>query len=167
VVIDGYVEKLADVTGRQFGEVYDRRAFPLNIQVLAERWRLEDEATNKGLHTITCGTVYETIIYAAAQGVPIVRGTDEQWILDETYIAQQMMGALGLLSELRFDYSALFYLPLGEESHDWPGVVDSKIHEVLEGQGKWAHVLSGSDKVKVHDAIEIITNLPASPASAQ
>jgi hypothetical protein len=173
-VIDGYVDSLAKQTGRTYGDVYDRRAFPLNIQVLAERWRLEDEATNLGFHTITCGSIYETIIYAAAQGVPIATASDEQWMLNETYIAQTMMSALALLSELRFDYSMMFYLPLSksddwlkESDRDWSTVVDAKLSEVLEGQGRWARILEGTDKVKLYDAIEIIRRLPASPLDTQ
>ena len=138
--------------------------------MVAERWRLEDEATNLGFHTITCGTIYETIVYAAAQGVPLVSASDEAWLLEETYIAQTMMSSLACLGSLRFGYSVMFYLPLhrhDDEVLDWSAVVDAKIGEVLDGQGRWAHILEGTNTQKVNRAIEIITDLPASPLSTQ
>jgi hypothetical protein len=165
VVVDGYVDKLAERTGRTFGEIYSRYAFPLNIQVAAERWTLEDEVTAKGMNTITCGTIYETFIYAAAQSMVIQHSPDEQWMLEETHVSQVMMSALATVSAIRFDYDLLLYLPLAEESHDWPGVVDAKLGEVLEGQNLVALVLNGTDKEKVIHATETIQTISKAAAA--
>ena len=157
-VIDGYVEKLSKRTGRTYGEVFNRYAFPLNIQVLAERWTLEDQATSQGHNTISCGSIYETIIYAAAQGIPIVQSPNEQWILEESQIARAMMSALSILASIRFDYDVLFFLPLDESNNDWAGVIDAKLDEVLDAQGLIALVLNGTHKERVQVALEAISD---------
>lgn len=139
--IDGYVERLQKRVGHPFGPIFDRRAYQWNLQVAAERWTLEDEAQQKGFNTITCGTIFETIIYAAAQSIPIARLTEDMMLV-ESAIAENMAAALSLLATLTCDYDALFYLPLkGESEYAWPGVIDAKLDEVLTGQYKEAIVL--------------------------
>lgn len=158
-VIDGYVDKLTTRTGHPFGAIFDRSAFRRNVQVIGERWTLEDAAQHKGLNTITCGSIFETIVYAAAQGMPIQRLGSEQLMLEEIEIAKQMMSTFGLLASMEFDYDALFYLERKSNTDTWDRVVDAKLPEVLDGQFKQALVLRGTDKEKVQTAYDIIDTI--------
>lgn len=159
VVVDGYVDNLRKRTDRQFGPVSDLED---NLMVLSERRIKEDEAVLKQLHTITCGTIYETVIYSAAQSMLIPGLADEGWMLEETQIAQITMQALGILERRTFDYDALFYLPLHkdpEAEFTWDDVVDAKLGEVLEGFNRLAIVLDGTDRQKVDRATEVIRTI--------
>lgn len=165
-VIDGYVDKLSARTGRTFGEVYDRSAFPLSLQVIAERWTLEDAETTLGRNTITCGTVYESLIFSAAQSMPIAHMSDEQLMMEESYIAKLMIESIRTVAAIRFDYDLLFYLPLDQDKKDkdWATVVDDKLSEVLAGQGLTAIVLDGTIKEKVTRGTELIREVQSALA---
>lgn len=152
-VIDGYVDRLRNRTGWVFGTQSHLRN---TIQILGERWTLEDEAFHKGLSSITCGGIYETMIYSAAQVIATSSLGDEDLLVAEYAIAQMTMQLLGALENHTFDYDAMFYLPLTEPADSWEGVVDAKILEVLEGFFRYAVTLEGTDRQKVDRATEII-----------
>lgn len=157
ITIDGYVDRLAQRTGRVYGE---HAGFPHNIQVMAERWTLEAEASNKGLNTITCGTIYETIIYAAR----IVAGwtpSTENELMSQGMYADVCMRFLGAMEDTTFNYDVMFYLPWTQErvdsaDRDWNMVVNSKIPEVLDAEFKAAITLTGTPRQKVTNALEKI-----------
>lgn len=133
--IDGYVDNLSKKTGREYGTKGD---IPHNIQIMAERWTREAAALNTGSdHIITCGSIYETIIYTAlARLRPPV---DEQELLNWTYEARTSMQFLNLMEQMTFNYDVLLYLPLGDSAKNtWHEVIDTKIPEVLEGCFRYA-----------------------------
>lgn len=163
-IVDEYPEKLHLRAGVPYGPIFDRSAFRSNLQIAAERWTLEDTYQLRGVNTITCGTIFETIIYAAAQGIATARVTDEQTLLEEVEIAKIMMGSLGVLANLTFDYDCLLYLP-SDNPTEWDMVVDAKLPEVLEGQFKQALVLRGTIKEKFTEAYDIINQIASALAS--
>lgn len=159
-VVDGYVDKLKKQTGLDFGA---QTNFVQEIEVLGARWAAEDEAYKNDANSITCGTIYETIIYASNQS-KLYAPTEDELIKEQIYI-QTMMHAFGALEQMTFDYHALIYLPReGKFDRDWSEVVDAKIPEVLEGFGKHPATLRGTHKQKVDRAIEYLSPLfPATP----
>lgn len=170
-VIDGYVDRWTKRTGNPGGPIFDHYAYKVNLQILAERWTLEEEAAEKGYSTITCGTIFETLIYAAAQSIGIPHMTEDM-MLAETHVAQTMMSNLGLLATLFYDYDCLFYLPLTNEAvkadpFGWGQVVDAKLDEVLTGQNKEAIVLDGTVKHRIQTATRTIESIQATRQDLQ
>lgn len=164
--IDGYVPKLAKRVGHPFGPIFNRLAFPCQVQVVAERWTLEDEALRRGYNTITCGTIYESVIYASAQAIPIPYLGDERMIVEESLIATRMVESLSMLSDIRFDYDCMFYLPAAKVEPDtWDAVVDAKVLDVLEGKNLQAMELRDTPKKNFEHAIFAITAIADTIAS--
>lgn len=133
-LIDGYVDGLAAKTGREYGVKGD---IPHNIQIMAERWTREAQALHAGHSTITCGSIYETIIYTALTRLrPPV---DEQELLDWTHEARTTMQFLNLMEQMTFNYDVLLYLPVGDDAKNtWHEVIDAKLPEVLSGCFRYA-----------------------------
>lgn len=156
---DCYVDALTHETGHTFGGDLTYDAYRHNLQVLAQRWVIEDKWTHRGFHTITCGTIFESMIYSAAYSTRLHTITDEQLLMEESYSAQVFMSMLGVMAARTFDYDALFYLPLEGDSTPWGRVVDDKLPEVLEGQMKYAVVLTGTHKQKVDFATDVIARI--------
>src|ERR1035437_4633844 len=103
-VIDGYVEHLAHRTGCLYGHNGD---YSHNLQVMAERWTLEAEALNKGYSTITCGSIYETILYSSLKEfMPI---TEQEIVMGRDYM-QTTMRFFGWMENQTYNYNELFYL---------------------------------------------------------
>ena len=158
-LIDGYVETLAEKTGKPYGGASD---WSDNLEVIATRWILEAEAASVDRHTITCGSIYESLIYSSARGT--FNPANERQMLVERQLNMLMMQALGALETMTFDYHALFWLPWSDDhpeewDHTWGGVVNAKLPEVLEGFGKYAVPLVGTDREKVDRAEDIITRI--------
>lgn len=159
-IVDNYVDKLSKLTGGVYGS---STSFPAEIEVLGARWAAEDHAANKHEHVITCGTIYESIIYASSI---------QPWALnehtlmgDQVYIAT-VMGALGALATKTVDYTCLFYLPWEGRDHDhsWHAVVNAKLPEVLQGFGVPYVTLTGTHKEKVERVTGIISQILAALA---
>src|ERR1700733_12132818 len=73
-VVDNYIDTLVRRTGQPFGVNVNYYG---HLAAITARMVAEWEAENKGLNTITCGSIFESIIYAATmQFMP----------LDETYM---------------------------------------------------------------------------------
>lgn len=129
-IIDGYVDDLAKRTDRAYGHL---ATYPLNFQVMFERWTRELEAEKEGRDSITCGTLYETMIYSAFHTMKV------QDDIEERLQARAAMTAIGMFETLITNYDFLVYLPsrgIDSISHTYGDVVDRKIPEVLESYFK-------------------------------
>lgn len=156
VVIDGYVNRLAYRTGREYGIAAD---YEHNLQIIGERWTLEAEALNKGHSTITCGTIYETIWYASL--IALEPQPTESMTLAAYEAASGFMKVFAMLERGTFNYDAMFRLPWPEDvdesmQHTWDEVLNLKIPEILDGFVRHAVPLTGTHKQKVTYALEVI-----------
>lgn len=154
-VIDSYVDKLIEQTGYAFGYF---ATYPQNFQVIFQRWTLEQIAQTKGLNTITCGTLYESIMYCAIKADVESRNQED---LEAQIFARTAMNALGMIETQISDYDILFHLPydgkkLLEKGKSYDTLVDRKTPEILAGYYKSAVVLSGTEKENVKYATQII-----------
>lgn len=154
-VVDGYVDKLQKQTGLAYS---NETSFAEEIQVLGARWAAEDAARSKYPNTITCGTIYESLIYASSI---LPWAVNEQTMLEDQVYIQTMMGAFGAMAMKTFDYHGLFYLPWedGHDEHSWGAVVNKQIPQVLNGLGLAYVTLTGTNKQKVERVTELITPL--------
>ena len=156
-LIDGYVEKFCTRTGQTAGV---QATYLSNVQLITERVNLEQEAQLKEVNTVTCGSIYESLIYTGVLGT--VMPANEQDRIDIYSISQAFMTTLGYLERLTFDYDVLFFLPLPPElaeAHTWEAVVNAKIPEVLEGLFKAAILLDGTPRQNVDYAEQIVRNI--------
>jgi hypothetical protein len=157
-LIDGYVEKLIKRTGLAYSHF---ATYPMNFQVLFERWTQELDAANTGYDTITCGSIYETTVYCALHNIRdtgIIPNAQDTLAYIE---GKAMMDAISFFHFGTVDYDHIFRLPYTEEklaakSDDWDVVIDQKLPEVLEGSFQFATVLEGTLKEKADIAINII-----------
>jgi energy-coupling factor transporter ATP-binding protein EcfA2 len=157
-IVDGYVDKLTKLTTQKYGA---NTSFVQEIQVLGARWAAEDAAIAQHTCVITCGTIYESIIYASSVQ-PWAH--NEQTLLEDHVYIQTVMSALGAMATKTFDYHALFYLPWESEGeHSWESVVNAKIPEVLNGLGLAYVTLTGTNKQKVERVTEFIAPLIVAP----
>lgn len=153
-LIDDYVKDLSKRTGRRYGSEGD---IPHNAQVMTERWTREAEALHQGFHTVTCGSIYETILYTAF--TRLTPPTDEQEMMAWSQEAQVAMQFLNLMEQMTFNYDVLLYLPLGDHNHTmgWSRVIDAKLPEVLEGCFRYAVPLNESTlRQKVTHGLKVI-----------
>lgn len=156
-VVDKYVEKLTAKTGRPFGVEAD---YTEHFAVVTARWVAEWEAESKGRNVITCGSIYESLIYAATLSfVP----QSEADLLDFQLYSQASMNALGVFEFVTFEYDAMFYLPWQDPDeatvHSWDGVINAKIPEVLTGHGKYAVTLNGTDQERAAEAFNFVSRI--------
>ena len=152
-VVDEYVQFLVEKTGRSYGEAAD---IPHNAQIMAERWTREATAIHQGYSTITCGTIYETIVYNA---LTRLYPPEEETLRFSFYTEARIgMEFFSLMERMTFNYDALFFLPLNidDGEHSWPAVVNAKIPEVLEITGRYAVPLSGELRPDLKHALEIV-----------
>lgn len=154
-VVDGYVERLEKRRGRRFESPI---SFKEAFQIIGERWTAEEQAASNGASTITCGTLYETIIYAAFQTLNVRAG--EQNLINDQIFYKGMMEALGLCEMYYYDYDAIFWLPYSaktaiDKEHTWDLVINEKIPELLTGFYKNVIELTGTDKEKTSRVIEV------------
>jgi hypothetical protein len=170
-VIDGYVDRLAERTGCEYGRDAD---YTHNAQVMCERWTLEAEALHQGFSTITCGSIYETILWSAL--LNSLDPPDEQQLIAAIDYARMCMTFFGAMEKVTFNYNCLFYVPWDAERkyHTWDAVINAKLPEVLEGQFRYAVRLTGTTRQKVANALETIriyrdtfTELPDAPEDEQ
>jgi deoxyadenosine/deoxycytidine kinase len=154
-VIDDYVPKLEKQTGYAYSYF---ATYAQNYQILFHRWTLEQAAEAKGHNIITCGTMYETICYAAIKANEASMNQDD---MDEFVRARTAMTALGMLETVIFDYDILLYLPydgktLLDKGRSYDTVIDRKVPEILEGHFKSALPLRGTDRENVKYATEVV-----------
>lgn len=165
VVIDSYVDALEVRTGREYDMAAD---IPHNVQIMAERWTKEAEALHRGDSTITCGSIYETIVYTAL--TRLTPPADEGELMQFMHEAQTAMQFLGLMEEMTFNYDALFLLGQAKPNdHTWYNVINTKLPEVLEGAFRYAVPLhEETTRQKVKHALAVIRFIrdPAEPAEA-
>lgn len=153
IVIDSYAEKVMAKTGRIIGP---EASYSTNIMIMTQRWLEEEQAARRGWHTITCGSLYETIVYAAILNTGPMLPNEHQEIGTQL-LAQTLMNAFGALETLTFDYDAMFYLPYRDtkSEHNWNNVVNAKIPEILEGFFKYVITLTGTDRQRVDRVTEV------------
>jgi hypothetical protein len=161
-VIDGYVERLAKRTGLFQEEL---ATIPQNLAVITERWVLEAEAQNKHINTITCGSLYETIIYSSFTTLFTPMG--EGSLVYDQLFNQVMMHALGALEGSTYDYDAIFWVPWTQEHFEsdqdsWNAVLNAKLPEALDGFNKVAIPLLGTDKERADRVVEVLRIIAAS-----
>jgi hypothetical protein len=156
-LVDGYVDELTRRTGVTYG--FDKTSTAHNIQVASTRWTKEAQDIHKGFNVITCGTIYETMLYEAFRWVqPPV---EEQAYLTWLEEGQTVMQFLQLIDQATFNYDLLFYLPLDrdEPGRTWAEVLDIKIPEILEARFRYAPALTGTPRQKATDALKAIRHI--------
>lgn len=159
-VIDKYVDKLVETTGFEYGI---HATYPQNFQILFQRWTLEQVAANQGYDTITCGSIYETILYTAIRfnSESMVQVNSSKDNLESELMGRAAMQALGTFEQTTTGYDLLFFLPydgktLLEKGKSYDTVVDKKLPEVVAGYFRNLHPLEGTEKEKVKRARDII-----------
>jgi hypothetical protein len=128
-VIDGYVDRLAKRTGNPYGPYCN---YALELEVIGVRWSEEDAVSNKGMDSITVGSIYDSIIYATSV---VPDQSSEQAMMEDVMMKNIMMQSLGALQKKTFDYTFVFFLPnpalVG--SHTWDEVLNAKLPDLLYG----------------------------------
>lgn len=155
-IIDGYVDDLRQKTG----QAYDFSAnYSENFQVIFHRRTQEETATHQGKDTITCGTIYETLVYCGIHS--LILSDLKQNTYEENIKAKASFKMLGQLEHEMYDYEAIFFLPYDEptiinKGRSYDMVIDYKLKETLEGFKKECVILNESDKENVKYAYEIV-----------
>lgn len=129
-IVDEYVGDLSDGTGLAFGHF---AGYIGNLQVTFERLAREQESTRQYEGTITCGTVVDSLIYAAMYS-QLARQAPNQRA--ELARAATTMGAFGMIIYDTFDYDLSFYLPLSQEHRqehegEWNVLFDLEVAPTL------------------------------------
>lgn len=156
-VVDGYVGALSKTTGITFGAESN---FPHNLSVITHRWVKEAEVFNKGLNCITCGSIYESILYSTF--TTMFKSPDEQQIMRDQIFNNVMMQALGALENTTYDYDAMFLIPLSKKlakkaDGTWNQVVDAKLPEVLDAFQKKVILLDEkTNAAKAQTVVDVI-----------
>ena len=151
-LIDNYVDKLSQRTGVTYNA---QSGYIENVTIMTTRWLLEDEAAYQQFNTISCGSIYETFVYAAMLNT--TPAADEQARLFQHHLVSTMMNFFSIV-EPSGRYDQVFFLPLSQErlqEHSWDVVLDSKIPDILQSCGVTATVLTGNHRSKVKDALKI------------
>jgi ABC-type glutathione transport system ATPase component len=154
-LVDGYVDELTRRTGVTYG--FEKTSTAHNIQVASTRWTKEAMDIHKGFNTVTCGTIYETMLYEAIRWIH--PPTNEAAYLDWLQEGQTVMQFLQLIDQATFNYDLLFFLPLGDHDHTWSGMLSAKIPEILEARFRYAPELTGTPRQKATDALKAIRHI--------
>jgi energy-coupling factor transporter ATP-binding protein EcfA2 len=155
-IVDKYVDRLIKDTGYAYGIF---ATYPQNFQILFERWSAEQRAENAGAETIiTCGSLYETVLYTALRVNSNVALKEDQELIVHGRVA---MEALGMIEKEIADHDLLFFLPYSEKTlavkgRSYDTVINEKIPEVVSGYFKNLVALDGTSKKKVKDALRTI-----------
>lgn len=155
--VDGYVDELTKITGMDFGFTAN---FAQNLSVITARWVKEAEYYNKSNSTITCGSFYESFLYASF--TTMLTSPNETAMLRDDMLNQVNMQALGSIEKTTYDYDAMFLLRYNQQTWEakadtWDQVVDAKIPEVLDGFGKNIILLDQkTDKAKAETIVEVV-----------
>lgn len=162
-VVDGYINELTRKTGITFGAGAN---FPHNFSVITTRWIKEAEHYHNGVSTITCGTIYESILYST---FPTMFKTPEEMNQNprEQLFNQVMMQMLGAIESTTYDYDAMFFLPYAtkdiptdESKFGWDHVVNAKLPEVLDAFQKKVVLLDQKTaKAKAETIVEVVKKL--------
>jgi nicotinamide riboside kinase len=153
-IVDGYVDRLAKRTGKEYGMSAD---WPTNIQIMGHRWEAEAEATKHDGNAICCGTIYETMIHGTTfMLTSMPTPNNEQEILAQNAYNNAMLTFMGIMENTTMDYDLLIHLPLEGAERTWPGLLDRKIPEVLDAFFRRAYTLEGTTRKKADAATEAI-----------
>lgn len=114
-------------------------------------------------YIITCGTLIENQLYAAADGANNERYADvPEEHQKRTVVSMQ---AFGLFMQDLFLYDTLFYLPYAEDHEGYLKTFDENIPLALELWGLEATRLTGTLDEKVEAALASITKVPSTDDS--
>lgn len=127
VIIDGYVEEIEEQADLALGSwaTYIGNLMVAMGRVQRERWVMKDPEAAAS-HTITCGTIIDTLTYAAVDGLNRSRYQDE--ITDAYKRAIVLMPILGVMVIDTMNYDRIIYLP-GKIPE--PGVEEATFNEVI------------------------------------
>jgi len=154
-VVDNYVGRLTKRTGWAYGHF---AGYVQNLNVATERIVAEYEALKDHEHIITCGTVFDTLCYAAMHGEVAITKQDEQ---AEFARARATMGALGMIAADSYEADYTFYLPyteakVKEEDRSWDVILNDKVPQIIESYFITSIRLDQSEKENVNFATKII-----------
>jgi energy-coupling factor transporter ATP-binding protein EcfA2 len=166
-IVDNYMGNLEGKTGYSYGVGATPQQ---NLQIIFYRWTLEQEVENRGLDSVTCGTLYESFLYAVLKSKLLeeVEGVNPVDMIQE----RTTMEAIGMLERTIYDYDAIFYLPYDgqtilEKGRSYDIAVDQKIPEVLEGYFKNHVRLDETERANVKHAITVIRTIRSAQAHAE
>lgn len=165
-IVDGYVEDLQKKTGQAFDFTAN---YAENYQIIFHRRTLEQQAEAQGKDVITCGTIYETVVYCGIHTLTL--SSFERHDPEETIKARGAFTMLGQIQSEIYDYDALFFLPytqsmIANKGHAYDVVVNAKIAETLAGWEKECVILDGSERENVKYATEIVRAIRANRLEA-
>lgn len=160
-LIDGYVEKLQQHTGLEYGVF---ATYPMNFQIACARLAEEQHwAQNPQIHTIVVGSIFETIVYNALRANRDLYWNRKDFAAETTVQIHgtTSMEMLGTFAALTADYDLLFFLPYNAETllskeGTYEAVLDRMIPESIEGFDLNLIILDGPPQQKVDDALRII-----------
>lgn len=122
-VIDSYVEELRNLTGYAYGGFGNHID---DMQVVFKR--REREAALKEKHTITCGTVLDSVAHCFVRTEADARNPREVALLGEKL--RTIAATFGLLYTDTWDYDYAFFLPYTGDSED-SLLIDRALRELL------------------------------------
>lgn len=165
--VDDYVPALSQVTDVAYGHF---AGYVGNFQVAFERLRIE-QATNRVFgHTITCGTVIDTMIYAAMYSQFASDNAPDKRA--EFARVSTTMHMFGMLVHDTLDYDLIFYLPFTQEHRqehpgEWNTLLDLEYAGTFVGIGVTPILLDDGDVNNLAKAVQhIFEAINAEPADA-
>lgn len=153
-IVDKYVERLGRRTGWAYGHF---AGYVLELQIMSERIVAEQEAMKTHADIITCGTIFETLCYAALHGRVATTKIEEQLEFARMRATMQTL-ALTINDTFNADYT--FYIPYtarkAAKEDGWDGVINAKLPEIIESYFVPAVRLDKSEEDNVKLATTII-----------
>lgn len=154
--VDGYINDLTKKTGYEYGI---SATYPQNMQILFQRQTREQEAEHKGCDVlITCGSIYETILYTAFRGnIDLVLEKQKGIPLE----ARVIMESMGAIHSMTITSDIILFLPytkkmISNKGSSYDVEVDNKLPEVLEEFFRPMTTLRGTLKEKTEYALNTI-----------
>lgn len=149
-IIDDYIKEAED----QYSLVLGFYATYVGNVACAMK-RFEEERKHEGTdYLITCGTLIETMVYAAVDGVNMQRYAGHKD--DHIKRSAILMQLLGLFVVDLMQYDRVFYLPLSDDAEDHWKEFDKNIPVLLEMWERDYDKLDGDQDSNVEAALGII-----------
>lgn len=155
-LVDEYVENLESATGNSYGHF---AGYIANLQVAFERLTLEEEARRVHTHSITCGTVIDSMIYAALYS-EFARDNAPNKQAEYARVSTTMH-TFGMMVLDTFDYDVSFYLPYTQEyrqEHDgeWNTFLDLEYPGAFIGSDLSPILLDDGDVNNLAKAVQAV-----------
>jgi ABC-type dipeptide/oligopeptide/nickel transport system ATPase component len=147
-IIDDYVEAIArDESGLCTGIC---ASYISNLYILLGRYARERKVQDKADHSITCGTMIETAVYATLNAVKGQREAD--WVR-----VTNLMGIFGSFKNDTYDYDHVFLLPLENPQEGTAAEkVDKNLFMSVNAFGYHYTPLTGPLDERLEKALKII-----------